>query len=239
MSHLGEAPPPPVAVDPDSLEFFIQHLDAYNDYDDFIYQHLAPVDIARLRELISRLQKVEALSDPKTGESVRKFNGRKSAAKGKVYERLITSLCKGIRAFRVWDDVTSELNQLDVLVTFGPLGLYSYPFRDWGTHCICECKFHGSGFDGDWLHKLQSVLQLHGAKVGLLFCRKGISNTGPGARLRNKLHFMAGRDPYNVILVIDWDDLEQCANGLNFIKLLTQRYVETLAGVKRLELLCG
>jgi len=50
---------------------------------------------------------------------------------------------------------------------------------------------------------------------------------------------MAGRATPNVIITIDWNDLQQCANGLNFVKLLTQRYVETLAGVKRLELLNG
>lgn len=219
--------------------FFIQHLDAHDDYDDLIYQHLAPVDTAKLRLLIGRLQKVEALDTPKSGESVRKFNGRKSVVKGKIYEQLVSSLCDGVRAFSVRSDVTTDLNQLDVLVTFGPIGLYSYPFKEWGTHCICECKFHSGGVDGDWLHKLQSVLQLHGAKVGMLFCKKGISNTGAGAKLRTKLHFMAGRATPNVIITIDWNDLQQCANGLNFVKLLTQRYVETLAGVKRLELLNG
>lgn len=239
MSSLGAAPQSPVAIDPDSLMFFIQHLNDHDDYDDLLYQHLAPVDTARLRTLIDRLERVEGLATPRPGESARKFSGRKSVTKGKIYERLIGKLCEGVRAFSTMQDVTTDLNQLDVLITFGPLGFNSLPFKDWGTHCICECKFHSGGFDGEWLHKLQSVLQLHGAKVGMLFSRKGISNTGAGAKLKNKLHFMAGRFPPSIILTMDWDDLKQCADGTNFVKLLNQRYVETLAGVKRLELLCG
>jgi hypothetical protein len=48
---------------------------------------------------------------------------------------------------------------------------------------------------------------------------------------------MAGRPPNNVILTVDWNDLKQCANGANFLKLLNQKYVETMTGVARLELL--
>lgn len=219
--------------------FVIQYLSDHDDYDDAIYELLAPVDTAKLQMLINRLEKVEGFSTPKVGESVQKFNGRKSVAKGKIYERLVAKLCEGVKAFETARDVTSELNQLDILITFSPIGVNSSPFKEWGTHCICECKFHSSGFDGEWLHKLQSVLQLHGAKVGMLFCRKGISNTGAGARLKNKLHFMAGRFPPSIILTMDWDDLKQCANGTNFVKLLNRRYVETLAGVRQLELLSG
>jgi hypothetical protein len=222
----------------DSLETHIKFLADNNITSPELYEWLAPIDKTRLNNLIVRLERVEALvfsSNPR-GKKKKQFEGQKSRAKGRLYESIIYTLFKDIKAFETWRNVSTETNEIDILIIFGPMAAFTTPIRHWGTHCICECKNYAGGVKGDWLNKLRSVLQTHNATVGILFSKNGLASR---SSLRTTIQIFAGQQPSRVLLCLDWNDLKACVNGQNFLSILNHRYVELVANLNNLLLVTG
>lgn len=217
-------------ADYDSLEYHLKYFSENDITDEKLYDYLAKTDRAKLRRLMSRLERVEAVNFP-GGQGKKKFEGKKSRVKGMVYERVIRVLFESVKGFQSFKNISTQTNELDILIVFGPSAALTTPIKHWGTHCICECKNHGGRVKGDWLQKLRSVLHTHNAKVGLLFSKGGLAER---SQLRTTIQIFAGQHPPRIILCFSWEDLVACAEGENFLSLLNRRYVELTANLRDL-----
>ena len=222
----------------DSLDSYLEYMTA-NDIDDVrIYEHLARVNVRRIEMLLARLRKVEAAPSPR-GRGAASFRSRRSDLKGRVYEQVVQVLVDGVKCFDSYSRISSSTNELDLLVVLGPSATFVPALRSWNTHCICECKFHTTYVQNDWVSKLNTVLSTHGAPVGLLFSRKGIATAGNGARIRSLLQLLANGQQPSFILCLDWIDLESCVAGKNFLQLISERFVEVRTGSRKLSLVAS
>ena len=222
----------------DTLERWLTFMEQNNIDDDRIYANLAKIDSVRLKKWLSRLDRVEQL---KCGPSKKRkeFEGQRSRVKGALYEKIVDTVVRGVSCFQSWTNVQSSTNELDILVVLGPRAVFIPALRKWGSHCICECKYHTSYVKTDWVTKLNTVLQTHNANVGVLFSRKGLSRGGPSARVRHQLQLLAVSAQARFIVCFSREDLVECTNGTNFLRLLVSRFVEMQIGAEKLALLAG
>jgi hypothetical protein len=224
-----------MSVAPDSLEHVFAYL-AEKENDDFVYEILTRPLPSSLSTIIKRLEYVDSAKkqDRRRGKTTKQFESQRSRLKGGLYERLVEKVVGSVKCFSTWRSVHTSTNELDILVMLGPTANWVPALREWGTHCVCECKYHSTHVSTDWVTKLNTVLQTHSASVGLLFSRKGIATTGRGLQIRHLQQLLAVSGSPRFIICLSWDDLISCCNGENFLKLASVRFVEMRAGVQRL-----
>ena len=215
-----------------SLAFVLDFLAKNNGVDDAaIWSLLDKVDRAKLAQLLTDVDAVDATTYDKTvnvGMTSKTFETIKSGKKGKLFEEIAATLLSGVTCFGTRKDIPTATNQLDVLVTLGPSSAVVPAFREWGTHFICECKFHDKGVSVEWVQKLESLLGTHGAKVGLLISKKPITKGGRG-NIAHKLQLFAMKGAY--ILCLSREDLDKCAAGEGIIQILVDRYISIQMGI--------
>lgn len=200
-----------------------------------LWNHLDCTDGAKLSSLLDQLDSVDAeifdtaLHAPMTKKQ---FETDKSARKGKLFEDFSAALLSGIKCFGVHSNVTSATNQLDLLVKMGPASTLIPAFKKWGTHFVCECKFHESGVSNTWLNKLNSILQLHGANVGILIAKKGMTRVGRAGNLYHLIQLMAMKDTF--ILVFSRDELRKSAKNGTVLQSLVDKFIASQMGIAKL-----
>jgi hypothetical protein len=228
MATQNTAVPTPVTQF--NLEQWLQ-MAAANEVDDLaIYEHLCPPLPPNLvTRWLARIAKIEGAPRPASMKPA-EWRGKISRAKGHAFERMLASILKTVRFFNSWRNVTTTTNEIDLLVEIG-MGCQISPIvRQWGSHFICECKLVADGVNATWIGKLNTVLQTHGASVGVLISSKG----PPRGKVRTQIHILAVMNPPRVIVCVSLDDLRQCASGGNFLRLITARYLETKTGANGL-----
>jgi hypothetical protein len=219
----------PVAV---TLDDVISHLAIKGIDNAEIWKHLDRTDRTKLATLLAELDVVEAEEYDLAAHAPltkRSFQSDKSARKGKLFEKLAYELLAGLTCFAVRADVTTDVNQLDLLVGLEPSSGIVPAFRLWGSHFICECKFHETAVGVDWVEKLHSILRTHKANVGLLISKKGIAKVGRGRSILQLLHMLAVDNTY--ILCLGRDDIEQCISGGGLLQMITDQYVAVSNGI--------
>lgn len=223
----------------DTLGAFLEFMNR-NDLDDArLYEGLCAINTHRLGVLLERLKGVEAMKSPKRGPAGGSWAANRNRVKGRLYEAIIGLIVKGTGCFETWHNVRTTTNEIDLLLKLGQRSSWIPQLRSWGSHCVAECKNHKTHVKVDWVDKLAALLPTHGAHVGLLFSRKGVRHKESAGGVRHKLQLLAVAGSGTFILCFDWDDLERCAAGENFLRLLTDRFVEVRAGIRKLNLLAG
>jgi hypothetical protein len=92
-----------------------------------------------------------------------------------------------------------------------------------GRYFVCECKDWSSPADFSAFAKFCRVLDSVKSRFGILFSSRGIS--GEGTRRHAALEQLkVFQDRGVVIVVVDQGDLDQVAQGSNFISLLRSKY---------------
>jgi hypothetical protein len=198
-----------------------------NDVDDIaIYEFLCPpLPPKFVTRWLQRIQKIEDAPRP-NGVSVAVWRGKKSKIKGHAFEKLIGSILRTIRFFTSLKNVATTTNEIDVLVEIGMGCQISPVIREWGSHFICECKLVPEGINATWIGKLNTVLETHKAKVGVLVAAKG----PPKGKVKTQIHVLAVKAQPCVIVCVSLDDLKTCEAGTNFLRLITTRYLEVETG---------
>ena len=143
---------------------------------------------------------------------------------------MISLIIRSVPSFSVWKNVTTTTNEIDILVKVGLTIQVSPVIRQWGSHFLCECKLVNKGVNATWIGKLNSVLELHGSEVGVLVSSKG----APKGRAKTQIHMHAFKTPPRVMVCISLDELKECENGKNFLRLISTRYVEAKSGAAAL-----
>lgn len=218
---------------PQLLRFLTQHqID-----DEKIYQFLCgSLATPRYTQLLGRIKLVVKAAKPK-GVSSATWQGRQSKIKGAIFEELIALVLKVAEPFEAWKNVITTTSEIDIFVKLGPSALIIPSLREWGTHFICECKFSSDYVSLQWVTNLNTVLQTHNAHVGVLFSTRGRTTQGNGKKAVHQIEILSVMTPARFIVCVDLWDLEVCANGYNFLKLLSHRYLEAKASAGRLKLL--
>ncbi|NUU04589.1 hypothetical protein [Herbaspirillum robiniae] len=228
----GGAVPVPVGT---TLEDMIAYVAREGIDDARIWGHLDATDGAQLLSLLDQLDLVDAEKfDPDIHVSMKpkQFAADQSARKGALFERITYLLLNGVRCFQTLANITTATNQLDVLVKLNPTSSIIPALRGWGEFFICECKFHDKGVDNTWLHKLKSILDVHGAKVGILIAKKGLSRTGRGGNQHHLVQLMAAHDRY--ILVFSRAELRQFAQKGKVLEHIIDKFITSKLGIPAL-----
>lgn len=212
----------------DSLDFLIEQLTLNDIDDDKIFTHFCNINKQKLKAKLKALQKISDLEYKPGGKwpSKKSFESDRNARKGKLFELLAGEILRGIKCFTLFHNVHTSTNEIDILVSLGPSANFVPALRLWGTHFICECKFHQTYISTSWVDKLRGVMQKHGANTSLLISKKGIAKHGPGAGIRQSLQLYAAMAPSAYILPLDFDDLLSCVNGENLLQLINKRHIE-------------
>jgi len=214
-----------------SLAFVLEYLSKNGVDDAAVWSVLDKVDRVKLARLLTELDAVDATKYDKAvnvGMTSKTFETIKSGKKGKLFEEIAATVLSGVTCFGARKDIPTATNQLDVLVSMGPTSAIVPAFRDWGTHFICECKFHDKGVSVEWIQKLESLLGTHGSKVGLLISKKPISK-GTRGNIPHMLQLFAMKGTY--ILCLSREDLDKCAAGDGIIQILVDRYISIQMGI--------
>jgi len=198
--------------------------------EDLIYSYLSPpLPPNSVSRWLARIERIENAPRPK-GFTSAQWSGKKSKVKGRAFEAMIGLIIRSVPSFSVWKNVTTTTNEIDLLVKVGLTIQLSPVIRQWGSHFICECKLVNKGVNATWIGKLNSVLELHGAEVGVLVSSKG----APKGKAKTQIHMHAFKTPPRVMICISLNELQECENGKNFLRLISTRYVEAKSGAAAL-----
>jgi len=213
-----------------TLDQWIEFALKNNLNEDLIYSYLSPpLPPNSVSRWLARIERIEKAAKPK-GIAAAEWNGKKNRAKGRAFEAMISLIIRSVPSFSVWKNVTTTTNEIDILVKVGLTIQVSPVIRQWGSHFLCECKLVNKGVNATWIGKLNSVLELHGAEVGVLVSSKG----PPKGRAKTQIHMHAFKTPPRVMVCISLDELKECENGRNFLRLISTRYVEAKSGAAAL-----
>ncbi|CAH0269033.1 hypothetical protein SRABI118_03436 [Massilia sp. Bi118] len=200
-----------------------------------IYASLDQTDGPAILALLDELDVIDAEKyDAAVHAPMKKatFSSQQSAKKGKLFEAVSGLIMDGIRCFKVEKNVTTTVNQLDLLVRMEPFAKLIPAFNEWGAHFVCECKFHETRFDGDWIDQLIAILVAQKASAGILITKKAASGKGRGGSIATKLQIYAVQN--RVILLFSRDELRECAKNRTTLTEIVKKYVNTLAGIPEL-----
>jgi hypothetical protein len=117
----------------------------------------------------------------------------------------MASVLKSVRSFKSWSNVSTSTNEIDLLVEVGITCQVSPVIRQWGSHFVCECKLVDKGVNATWVGKLNTVLELHHAEVGVLISAKG----PPKGKVKTQIQFLTFKTPPSVIVCISLEDLKK------------------------------
>ena len=201
------------------------------------YSYLNEIDVLLLQARIAAFKLIEAEVRPAglTGKAAKQWESERNGRKGVAFESILSSMLSG-RCFAAWQRLQTDTNELDFLVALELMAGIVPVFQTWGTHFICECKSTES-YSNTWLQKLYAILNLHNAKVGVVFSRKRPSKVGNGSRAHSSMIKIAllGK----VIMTFDIEDAEACATGTSFLVILRNRFIEVNTGVNQLRTIAG
>ncbi|MGA8761373.1 MAG: restriction endonuclease [Candidatus Sulfotelmatobacter sp.] len=219
----------------DLLRFMVDnHIDSTQIFD-ILCSHLNQQEY---RRVLAEIDAINASQKP-PDLSKAAWEGQNNQAKGHLFEELMEIILRSVEPFTSWNNVHTSTSEIDILVQLGPTGLLLPALREWGTHVLCECKFSHDSVSIQWVTNLNTVLQTHNTTVGLLFTTRGLSARGNGARAKRQIEILSVMTPARFIVCLNGDDLKLCAEGFNFLRLLSQRYMEVKANTGRLRLLGG
>jgi hypothetical protein len=144
--------------------------------------------------------------------------GDKSGKTMELLARYLLSAMPGCRTFR---RTRSGTHEYDVVCSMEGQDL---DFRsELGRYFVCECKDTGEPEGVRTMAILCRVLDSVKSRFGILFSKHGISGEGKGqdAELEQIKIF---QDRGTVIVVVDKTDLDQLAEGANFVSMLREKY---------------
>ena len=152
---------------------------------------------------------------------IRKLLSQLSDGTGKKLELLADYVLSCMPGCRTTRRVLTPSTDLDVVCSMEGFDL---DFRsELGRYFVCECKDWHNPIDFGTFAKFCEVLDSVKSRFGILFSRRGIS--GDGKNIDSGLQqIKVFQSKEMVVVVIDENNLEQIANGINFISLLRAKY---------------
>lgn len=152
---------------------------------------------------------------------VKHLIGQLGDASGTTLERLAEYILACMPGCRTTRRSRSHSSDYDIICSTEGLGV---DFRsELGRYFVCECKDWHSPADFTTMAKFCRVLDSIKSRFGILFSKSGISGQGEtGYAEREQLKVFQDRGM--VIVIVQLEDLENVARGVNFINLLRAKY---------------
>src|SRR5580692_4890037 len=208
-----------------TLDQVIDYMIKNNINDARIYEYLTlPADITAINACLASIDQIDGQPKP-NGMKKKTWEGQKNQQKGACFEQLTGLVLQTVKPFKSWDKVHTTTNEIDWLIQMGPTALHLPTMREWGTHCLCECKIGNESVNVTWIGKLNTLLQTSGASVGLLISRKGIPTKGSSSA-RFQLQLLAAQTPSRVIISIDLEEMKESVQNRRFLQLISTRFIE-------------
>ena len=213
-----------------TLEEYLEFGRRNNIDDPRIYDFLTNnIEQAEIDARIDEINEIDARPNP-GGFTKKEWEGEQNRLKGLAFEALGGLVLQSVRPFSAWHNVQTTTNEIDWLVQLGPHALHLPVMRDWGAHCICECKIGNQAVNVGWLGKLNTLMQTSGASVGLLLSSKGMGTRGRAAAARTQLQILAAMTPSRVIICINLEETKASLARREFLQLIARRYMEVKVG---------
>jgi hypothetical protein len=216
--------------------------------DDKILAYLSVTNTRRLKELIARLQVVRAMDVKAIAASRAAHNskdgvlrkhaiyrqkaveGAKSRAVGMLFERIVQLLCDGCEAFTTVTNVRTSTAEVDVLIELGPTAALIPMLRAAGSHMLGEAKCYTSGIKAEWVNELVGIMDQHNCHHSVLFVASPSKTLNVEHRHGLQLHARGGK----MIVPFGLKQLNEIANGSNFLSVLSRQYVSVKTGATSL-----
>jgi hypothetical protein len=161
---------------------------------------------------------------------VRKLLAGLGDGTGKTLELLADYVLSCMPGCRTTRRVYTPSTDLDVVCSMEG---FDVDFRsELGRYFVCECKDWGKPADFTTLAKFCRVLDSVKSRFGILFSKEGISGEDD-YRYAGLEQLKVFQDRGMVIVVLEQSDLEQVANGVNFISLLRTKYEDVRLNLTR------
>lgn len=212
-----------------------------------IYAYLSVTDTKRLKELLARLQRIREMKVKDIAAArvvankslvVRKHKitkqkaveGRKSRLIGKCFEQIVALLCDGCEAFSTITNVRTSTAEVDVLIELGPTASLIPMLRAAGSHLLGEAKCYTSGLKSEWVNELIGIMDQHNCNHSLLFVASPSKTLNVEHRHGIHLHAKGGK----MVVPFGLKQLNEIANGSNFLSVLSRQYVNVQVGATTL-----
>jgi len=141
--------------------------------------------------------------------------------KGENLEKLSEYLMSCMPGCRTYRRLKTESTDYDVICSMEG---FEVDFRsDFGRYFVCECKDWSKPADFTTIAKFCRVLDSVKSKFGILFSKRGISGHGKSKYAEREL-IKVFQDRGMVIIVLNEEDLNTVANGMNFVNMLRIKY---------------
>ena len=187
------------------------------------------IDQAAIDQRIAEIDEIDSRPN-RGGFSKKGCEGEQNRLKGAAFEALGGLVLQTVRPFHLWNNVQTTTNEIDWLIELVPLAQHLLVMRDWGTHCICECKVGNQVVNVGWIGKLNTLMQTSGVSVGLLLSKKGIGTKGRASSARVQLQLLAAMTPSRVIICIDFEEMRTALASRSFLQLIGRRFIELKIG---------
>jgi hypothetical protein len=195
-----------------------------------IYDFLTgTIDQVAIDQRLAEIDEIDSRPKP-GGFSKKGWEGEQNRLKGAAFEALGGLVLQTVRPFHLWNNVHTTTNEIDWLIELGPLAQHLLVMRDWGTHCICECKVGNQVVNVGWIGKLNTLMQTSGVSVGLLLSKKGIGAKGRASSARVQLQLLAAMTPSRVIICINLEEMRTALASRGFLQLIGRRFIELKIG---------
>lgn len=196
------------------LEYFDNYYqDKANGFRDML--KLSDQDKITYEELLSTLIKI---NDNR--------NDFSTQVKGEGLEKLATFLIKKTKMLKVYKNLHTSTNEIDVLSVLTPAGkdfISHLPFDD--SCVLCECKNYADTIGVTWVGKFYSLLKQYRCNLGIIFSYYGLSGKDweDGVGLTKKICL---RD--NVCLInLNIEDFNRIKDGESIINIISNK-IESL-----------
>ncbi len=149
--------------------------------------------------------------------------------KGNYLERLAEYILSCMPGCRTYRRKKSKSTDYDVICAIE--GIEADFRSELGRYFICECKDWNKVANFSVIAKFCRVLDSVKSKFGILFSKKGISGYGKSIYAERE-QIKVFQDRSMVIVVINQEEIEQIAEGANFINLLKEKYEKVRLDLK-------
>lgn len=201
--------------------------------DQQIFEYMSKTNIPRLKDLLSRLDKVRAvdpsvLSKTRTKQhkyySRKSIQGQQSRLLGSILEKIMLVLLNGCKCVGVGANIRTTTSEIDFLVKVGPTALVIPIFKSAATHLIGEAKCYKSGFKSEWVNELVGLMKLHSTTHSILFTAAPSKVLRADHRQVIQVHAVKG----DRVIPFGLTQVNEIAAGKNFLKVLSDQYIRVL-----------
>jgi hypothetical protein len=217
-------------------EFLVDLANSETNPNDAIFGYLSTTNTVELQRLINRLTKVRSIKPAALTSVVAKMKkikvaqGQQARIVGLLMEKTIRVLLNGCKCISHGGNVRTNTSEIDFLIKTSPMANLIPIFKKANTHLLGEAKCYASGVKSEWITELVGMMHLHNTDYSILF----VASPPKVLRVehRHTVHFQSAIG--KIVVPFGISQLTEIVKGKNFLKVLSDQYVDTISGAANL-----